>query len=111
MAPEMGHKQKLRSWALSITQGTEEVDDLTLAAAEFIKEAIPALTMKDIKWDDDKHSLGIARAPGKRVVMLSKPWSGKSIKCLVLGSYNEEYIPVEDLTPTGEKIVVQTVDE
>lgn len=110
MTPEMERKQKLRSWAVAITQDDQPADAFVLAAAEFIKKEIPALTMEDIRWDEEKHKYAIANCPSRRVVMLKKQWSGHAIECLVLGSYRVEQIPVEELTPTGEQFVLQTVD-
>lgn len=110
MTPEMERKQKLRSWAVSILQSDQPADALVVEAAKFIEEEIPALTMKDIRWDDEKHSSALARGNNCMVVMLRWVWPGDKIKCLVLGSYKERYIPVEELTPTGEKYVLQAVD-
>ena len=113
MSPEQEKKQKLRDWALAVSQGDAPVqadEDLLQSAVAHILKTIPAPTMREIQWEEEKHKNALAYGKNCRVVMLRKLWPGDKISCLVLGSFQPRTIPVEELTPTGERYVLQTVD-
>lgn len=115
----MTDKEKLREWAQTISQeggkmGRIEVDfDSVMAAANYIKETIPAPTMDEVGWDDEKHRFAVAKRgipygeDAYDVLMLGKRMNSDRIRCLDLESLQTVDVFDDELTPTGKKYVLQ----
>ncbi|EGT5788778.1 hypothetical protein A9D03_13545 [Corynebacterium striatum] len=97
-------------WSKSCEVSSPEIQ----AAANFILANIPAPTMAEVEWDDDKHFLAEAEHPDfGKVIMLGKSWVHEQIDILV---NNDQGIGFQleypaDLTPTGRRYTLTEVQE
>lgn len=114
-------KKELRKWARTISvdgaaMGRIEVDfSEVLAAANYILETLPAPTMDEIDWSDDEHKFAVAvrdrsgLGPDYNVLMLGRNEYSDYIRCLDLEEMRTLDIFDDELTPTGEKYILQGV--
>lgn len=115
----MTDKEKLREWARTTLQeggkmGRIEVDfDSVMAAANYIRDTLTEPTMDEIEWDDEKHRFAVAERNTSifedpyDVLMLGKRMNSDRIRCLDLVTLHVLDIFDGELTPTGEKYVLQ----
>lgn len=97
-----------REWADRIMSTTlERIDPVQRAAAEFILAHVPAPTMADVEWDDEKHYLAgaVCEVEGAReVVVMVAPRHDGQILCLNAEVSGAWLTPLpSDLTPNGKR--------
>ena len=107
-------KKELREWAQAVSQedgsaGRMSVDiAIVKAAADYIKETLPEPTMDEIGWSDERHRFAVARGDrGEELVMLGPIPRGGKIYCLDLATKQIYWLWDDQLTPTGEKYILQ----
>lgn len=115
----MMDKEELREWARTTLQdggkmGRIEVDfDSVMAAANYIRDAMTEPRMDEIEWDDEKHRFAVAERCTSifddpyNVLMLRKNECSDYIRCLDLNGMRTLDIFDDELTPTGERYILQ----
>lgn len=115
----MTDKAQLREWARTTLReggkmGRIEVDfDSVVAAANYIRDTMAEPTMDEVEWDDAEHRFAVAERNTSifedpyDVLMLGKSMNSDRIRCLDLVTLHVLDIFDDELTPTGERYVLQ----
>lgn len=105
----MHNEQLAREWAESVRDSDPIMSERAHAAAEYILTHVPAPTMAEVDWDDEKHrGLGAVDEAGQEWVMLQD--DGGYINCIGL-DLNPVGAERGELTPNGKRYELREVGE
>lgn len=108
---EIIEAQLARQWA-ERNKSCEVSSPEIQAAANFILSHIPAPTMAEVEWDDEKHYLAEAMDRFGTTVLMLGETDGGNIRCIVpVKRLHEQLTPPDNLTLTGKRYTLTEVQE